>query len=262
MDLKLTDRPVLVCASSAGLGRAAALAFAREGANVMLSGRREPELQRAVAEIASATGRAAAYTVADLTRPADIERLVAATVARWGGIYTLVNNSGGPPAGTFDRLDDAAWQGAFELTLLSYVRAIRAALPHLRKGGGGRIVNYASSSIKAPLENLILSNAFRLGVVGLTRTLAGELGPEGILVNVQAPGRIQTDRITHLDGLRAAKSGQTPEEVRAEACRTIPLGRYGTPEEFAQLTAFLGSPANTYLTGQAFLVDGGMVRAY
>ena len=262
MDLNLTDKAVLVCASSAGLGKAAALEFAREGANVMLSGRREKELKQAVAEIKAQTGRQAAYTVADVTKPGDVERLVAATVEHWGGLFTLVNNSGGPPAGTFDSFDDAAWQGAFELNLLSCVRAIRAVLPHLRKGGGGRIVNYASSSVKAPLENLILSNTFRLGVLGMTKTLAGELGKDGILLNVQAPGRIQTDRITHLDGLRAAKSGMTAEQVQAEACKTIPLGRYGTPEEFAKLTVFLGSPANTYLTGQMVLLDGGMTKVY
>jgi 3-oxoacyl-[acyl-carrier protein] reductase len=123
-------------------------------------------------------------------------------------------------------------------------------------------VNYASSSVKAPIENLILSNTFRMGVLGMTKTLAGELGPDGILLNVQAPGRIQTDRVAHIDSLRAAKTGMTMEQVRAETCRTIPLGRYGAPEEFAKLTVFLGSPANTYLTGQMILLDGGMTKAY
>jgi len=262
MNLNLTDKPVIICASSAGLGRAAAIEFAREGAHVMLSGRREKELRQAVAEIKAQTGREAAFTVADVTKPDDIERLVAATVRQWGGVYTLVNNSGGPPAGTFDSFGDSAWQDAFALTLLSYVRTIRAVLPHLRQGGGGRIVNYASSSVRAPLENLILSNTFRMGVMGLTKTLAGELGRDNILANVQAPGRIQTERITHLDGLRAAKAGMTEEQVRAEACKTIPLGRYGSPEEFARLTVFLGSPANTYLTGQTLLLDGGMTKVY
>jgi 3-oxoacyl-[acyl-carrier protein] reductase len=262
MDLHLTDKAVIVCASSAGLGRAAALAFAREGARVMLASRREKELRQAAAEIEAATGRAPSFTVADMTKPEDIERLVAATVEQFGGVYTLVNNSGGPPAGTFDAFADSAWQAAFELNLLSYVRAIRAVLPAMRQGGGGRIVNYASSSVKAPLENLILSNTFRTGVMGLTKTLAGELGKDHILVNLQAPGRIQTERLNQLDGMRAAKTGTTPEQVRLDACKTIPLGRYGTPEEFAQLTAFLGSPANTYLTGQTLVLDGGMTKAY
>ena len=262
MDLNLKGKSVIVCASSAGLGRAAAFGFAREGARVMLASRRENELKEAVAQIKAQNGGEAAYTIADLTVPDDIERLVARTLEAFGGVYTLVNNSGGPPAGTFDRFDDAAWQKAFELNLLSYIRMIRAVLPSMRQGGGGRIVNYASSSVKSPLDNLILSNTFRMGVLGLTKTLAGELGPENILVNVQSPGRIHTERIEELDRIRATKAGLTAEQVRVQACKTIPVGRYGEPEEFAKLTVFLGSPANTYLTGQSVLLDGGMVKAY
>lgn len=262
MDLHLTDIPVLVCASSAGLGKAAALEFSREGANVMLCGRREAELERGIAEIKAATGRDARYTVADLTQPADIVRVVDATVSAFGGLYALVNNGGGPPAGTFDAFDDAVWQSAFELTLLSFIRTIRAALPHMRAGGGGRIVNFTSSSVKQPIENLILSNTFRMGVLGMTKTLAGEVGKDGILANVLGPGRIQTDRITQLDTMRANKAGKTTDEIRAETSRTIPVGRYGEPEEMAKLAVFLASPANTYITGQAMLVDGGMVKSY
>ena len=261
MNLGLTDKPVIVCASSAGLGKATALEFAREGARVMLCSRRQAELQRAADEIKAATGNEPAFTVVDVTQPADITRLVEATVAAFGGIFTLVNNSGGPPAGTFDQFDDAAWQAAFDLNLLSYIRTTRAALPQLRKASG-RIVNFTSSSVKSPLENLILSNTFRTGVMGLTKTLAGELGSDGILANVIGPGRIQTDRIAHLDGLRAKKSGATVEQIRADTAKAIPLGRYGTPDEYAKLAVFLGSPANTYVTGQTILVDGGMVKAY
>jgi 3-oxoacyl-[acyl-carrier protein] reductase len=262
MNLQLTDKSVIVCASSSGLGRAAAIEFAREGANVMLCARREAELQSAVAEIRAATGREAKFTVADLTQSADIARVTDATVAAFGGIFALVNNSGGPPAGTFDAFDDTAWQKAFELNLLSYVRTIRAVLPHMRQAGGGRIVNFTSSSVKSPIENLILSNTFRMGVLGMTKTLAAELGCDGILVNVIGPGRIQTDRIEHLDAGNAQKTGQTIEQVRTAACKTIPLGRYGEPEEMARLTVFLASPANSYITGQAILVDGGMTRVY
>ncbi len=262
MDLHLTDVPVLVCASSAGLGKAAALEFAREGANVMVCGRREAELQSVVAEIKATTGRDARYTVADLTQAEQIAMVVDATVSAFGGLYTLVNNGGGPPAGTFDTFDDAAWLSAFDLTLLSFIRSIRAALPHMRKGGGGRIVNFTSSSVKSPIENLILSNTFRMGVLGMTKTLAGEVGKDGILANVLGPGRIQTDRITQLDTMRATKAGKSTDEIRAETSRTIPVGRYGVPDEMAKLAVFLGSPANTYITGQTMLVDGGMVKSY
>ncbi len=262
MNLNLTDKPVIVCASSRGLGKTTALEFAREGARVMLCGRRQAELESAAADIAAGTGHTPAYTVADLTQKPDIDRLVAATVATFGGVFALINNSGGPPAGRFDQFDDHAWQTAFELNLLSYIRATRAVLPHLRRAGGGRIINFTSTSVKAPLENLILSNTFRTAVMGLSKTLAGELGPEGILVNVLGPGRIQTDRVQELDTMRAAQTGSTVEQVRAEAAKSIPLGRYGSPDEYARIAVFLGSPANTYITGQTLLVDGGLVKAY
>jgi len=262
MDLQLTDKSVIVLASSAGLGKAAALEFAREGANVMLCGRREVELQQGVAQIKVETGRDARYTVADLTQSADVSRVVAGTVTAFGGVFALVNNGGGPAAGTFDTFDDAAWQGAFELTLLSYIRAIRAVLPHMRSAGGGRIVNFTSSSVKSPIENLILSNTFRMGVLGMSKSLAGEVGPDGILVNVLSPGRIQTDRITQLDTMRATRAGKTMDDIRTETARGIPVGRYGEPAEMAKLCVFLASPANSYITGQTMLVDGGMVKSY
>jgi 3-oxoacyl-[acyl-carrier protein] reductase len=261
MNLGLTDKPVIVCASSAGLGKATALEFAREGARVMLCSRRSAELERAAAAIKAETGNEPAMTVVDLTTPADIRRLVESTVAAFGGVFALVNNSGGPPAGTFDQFDDTAWQHAFELNLLSYVRTTRAALPHLRQARG-RIVNFTSSSVKSPIENLILSNTFRTGVMGLTKTLAGEFGRDGILVNVLGPGRIHTDRVEHLDTLRATKLNTSVEHVRSEMAKAIPLGRDGTPDEFARAAVFLASPANTFITGQTILVDGGMTKAY
>lgn len=261
MNLGLTDQPVIVCASSSGLGKATALEFAREGARVMLCSRRQAELQRAAAEIKAATGNEPGFTVVDLTQPQDIQRLIEATVAAFGGIFALINNSGGPPAGPFTQFDDDAWQSAFELNLLSYVRTTRAALPQLRKASG-RILNFTSSSVKSPIDNLILSNTFRTGVVGLTKTLATELGPDGILVNVLGPGRIQTDRVDHLDRMRANQLGATLERVRTDMAKAIPLGRYGTPEEFARLAVFLASPANSYITGQTILVDGGTTKAY
>ncbi|HMM20687.1 MAG TPA: SDR family oxidoreductase [Selenomonadales bacterium] len=262
MDLGLKDKSVLVMASSAGLGKAAALEFSREGARVMLFSPFEQELKEAQAEIKAATGLEPAYTVGDITKSNDIAAVVKNTVEAFGPIFALVNNAGGPPAGTFDSFADDAWQKAYELNLLSYIRSIREVLPHMRRLGKGRIVNYTSSSVKQVLENLILSNTFRMGVMGLSKTLSQELGRDNILVNVMGPGRIGTARIAYLDKVRADKAGISVDQVYENTIKGIPLGRYGTPEEYAKLTVFLCSETNTYITGQTVLVDGGMTKAF
>ena len=262
MDLGLKGKSVLVMASSGGLGKAAALEFSREGARVMLFSRNEGELRAAQAEIREATGLEPAYTVGDITRAGDIAAAVGNAAEKFGPIFALVNNSGGPPAGEFESAGDDAWQNAFELNLLSYVRTIREVLPHMRRLGKGRIVNYTSSSVKQAIDGLILSNTFRTGVVGMSNSLSRELGKENILVNVMGAGRIGTARIAYLDGTRAQKAGITVEQVHEDAVKGIPLGRYGTPDEYARLTVFLCSEANTYITGQTVLVDGGMTTAY
>lgn len=259
MELGLKDKGVIVMASSSGLGKAIACEFARERARVMLFSSSEEKLVKARSDIEAETGVAPEYVVGDITRVEDIRRMVATAVERFGGVYALVNNTGGPPAGTFDAFDDAAWQRAYELTLLSYIRAVREVLPHMRGAGAGRILCSTSSSIKAVLDNLILSNTFRNGVVGLAKSLAQELAKDGILVNVIGPGRVDTDRIDQLDRLRADKEGISVEEMRRKIFKSIPLGRYGKPPEYAKMAVFLCSEANTYVTGQTVLVDGGLV---
>ena len=261
MDLGLNGKSVLVLASSSGLGKGAALEFCREGANVMLFARNESALQKAQDDIFQATGRQPAYVVGDVTRPTDIKKVVTQTREKCGPVFALVNNSGGPPAGTFDTFPDEAWEQAFELNLLAYIRTIREVLPDMRAAGGGRIVNYTSSSVKQVLENLILSNTFRAGVVGLTKTLSQELGKDNILVNVMGAGRVETPRLMQIDKVRAEKSGLSVQQLMESALKTIPLGRYGTTAEFARLTVFLCSEANTYITGQTILVDGGLTKA-
>ncbi|BCR06676.1 3-oxoacyl-ACP reductase [Desulfuromonas versatilis] len=260
MDLNLQGKVALVAASSKGLGKAVATQLAAEGCHVMLTGRDRQALSSAAREISAlAPGRVESHC-ADLAVAGDICHLVQVTRATLGKIDILVNNSGGPPAGEFVQLSDDQWQSAFEATLLNYIRMIRKVLPDLKQSGG-RIINIASSSIRQPIPGLILSNTFRLGILGLGKTLAEELAPYNILVNTVAPGRIATDRTAELDRGRAERLGVPVEQVEAESRGRIPLGRYGTPEEFARVVAFLASEASSYVTGSALLVDGGMVRA-
>ncbi len=261
MDLQLTGRVALVTAASKGLGRATATRLAAEGARVMISSRGADQLARTAQEIAEATGAQVEHCPADVSHGADLDRLLRETRERLGGVDVLVNNAGGPRPGGFDALDDAAWQQAFELNLLSTVRLFRGVLPHMREQRWGRIVTVASSSMRQPIDDLTLSNTFRVGILGLAKSLALEVAGDGVLVNTLGPGRIATDRVAELDATRAERTGQSVEEVRAQGEAGIPIGRYGTPEEFADVAAFLASGANTYVTGQNLLVDGGLVRA-
>lgn len=261
MDLGLKDQAALVMASSRGIGKAIAYKLAEEGANVMICSRSEKELVQAAEDISANSEGEVHYTVCDITDGLQVMELVQNTVAKFGKIDILVNNAGGPPAGIFENLDDDDWQQAFELNLLSYIRVLREAIPYMQKQNYGRIVNIASSSIKEPIDGLILSNTFRTGIMGLGKSLATELGPHEILVNTLGPGRIQTDRIDELEKGVAEQKGISKEEVKQATESTIPLGRYGTPEEFANMAVFLCSKANSYITGQSFLIDGGKTKA-
>lgn len=261
MNLGYEGEVALVAASSKGLGRETAQAMAAEGASVMLTSRDGVALKQTASEISESTGAKVLYEPADLTKAEDVSLLLQKTREGLGDVSILVTNSGGPPPGRFDDLDDEAWQGAFDLNLMSAVRLIREALPQMRSRGYGRILNFTSSSIKQPIDGLMLSNVFRAGVLGLAKSLSVELAAESILVNTLGPGRIHTDRVDALDGGRAEREGATLDEVRKKSEAMIPLGRYGEPQEFAQVAAFLASPANTYITGQALLVDGGMVKS-
>ncbi|RYL91544.1 SDR family oxidoreductase [Sporolactobacillus sp. THM7-4] len=261
MDLNLKGKHALVLASSAGLGKAIARQLLLEGAEVIISSRSTQRLSETAAELANGTGGKVFYFAADVSKKSDLDALIEFTRRKFAALDILVNNAGGPPGGDFLSLTDADWQKAFELNLLSYIRMIRSAVPLIEKAGGGHIVNIASSSIKRPIDGLVLSNTFRLGIVGLTKTLAGELAGKKILINTLAPGRIATDRVANLDQRKSERSGIPVEEIRSRSEAQIPLGRYGTPDEFARVAAFLLSDASSYVTGSSVLVDGGLVRS-
>jgi 3-oxoacyl-[acyl-carrier protein] reductase len=260
MEFGLNGKTALVVASSQGLGKAIAKSLVNEGTNVMLASRNVEQLKDVETELAAMNKGKVSFIRCDITSPEDIKKMVEQTKSEFGGLDILINNAGGPPAGSFEDMTDEHWQNAFELNLLSYIRVIREALP-LLKEKGGKIINIASSSIKEPIPGLILSNTFRTGIVGLSKTLATEFAPFNILVNTVGPGRIATDRVKHLDEVNAAKTGLSREKVEELEKETIPLQRYGKPEEFANVVTFLVSDANSYMTGSSFLVDGGKIKS-
>ncbi len=261
MDLGLKGKAAIVCGASRGIGKAIAMGLAAEGTRVALCARTAAVLEKTASEIREATGAEVLAVPTDLSKPADITALVSAAVERFGGVQILVNNAGGPPGGLFMDLPEEKWQAAFELSLLSVVRCIRLCVPHMKRAGGGRIINLESSSVKQPVENLILSNAIRSGVIGLAKSLADEFASDKITVNNVLPGRIETDRFMEVAGLRAKRMGLPPEKAREVSIANIPLGRLGRPEEVADVVVFLASERAAYLTGVSIQVDGGLIRS-
>jgi 3-oxoacyl-[acyl-carrier protein] reductase len=261
MDLNLNDKSVVVLAAGSGIGKGVALEFAKENARVMMVGRTEEKLQKAQNEILKNTDVKPSYFVADLTSDEQIYNAIDEARKLNGPIYALFNNTGGPTPGNFEKFNDDDWYNAFNLTLLSYIRAIRCVLPDMKKNGG-RIVNNTSSSIKQAIDNLLFSNVFRTGIVGLTKSLAKEFGQYNILVNVVGAGKISTERVDQIDSIKADKANIPLKEYQDDNANSIPLRRYGDPQELGKLVTFLSSEANTYITGQNILVEGGLVSAY
>jgi 3-oxoacyl-[acyl-carrier protein] reductase len=253
MDLGLANHRVLVGGATRGLGAAIARALAGEGARIAAMARPSPALD------ATAAGLDAVPVGVDLLDPDAPAAAVRAAVDALGGLDGLVVNTGGPPAGTFAEIDEAAWQKAISNTLLSSLRLVRAALPHLRDGRDPAILIVLSSSVREPVAGLVTSNTLRPGLAGLVKSLVPEIAP--IRINGIAPGRFETDRVRELDEIRAARAGSTLDDVKAGHVARIPLGRYGDPDELGRVAAFLLSPAASYLTGVILPVDGGMVRS-
>ena len=260
MDLKLTGKRALVTGASRGLGYATALGLASEGVRVAINSRNPESTQKAALTIQEQTGHPAIPIpgdVADLQAP---ERLVRQALEALGGLDLLVTNSGGPPSGRFEALDEDAWHTALQLSLMSHVRLIRAALPALRSSQAASVLTITSYSVKQPIPNLILSNSVRAATVGLTKSLALELGSEGIRFNSILPAWTETERVYELMEYRAQVNDTTVEEEIRKQAADSPFNRMGTPQEFANAAIFLLSPAASYITGVMLTVDGGMYK--
>ena len=260
MDLKLKRKIAMVAASSKGLGYGIAQSLAQEGASLSIGSRTEKDIEAAAKKLQNETGVPVLANVLDSSNPHSIREWTDATLKEFGGIDKLVVNAGGPPVGKFEDFSDDDWQAAFELNLFSAVRMIRAALPSMHERGAGSVLTVTSMSVKEPIDVLILSNVMRSGVTSLVKSLSTQLAADNIRLNNLMPGRINTDRIRSLDSLNSEKQGVSIEQIQVTNHANIPLGRYGTIEEFGRCGAFLLSDAASYITGSSLAVDGGVLK--
>ncbi len=260
MDLGLKDLRCFIAGSSGGLGAATALQLGLEGARVAINGRNPETLAKTASYIQASTNAEVVSMVGDVARPDDVRRMLDDTAKQFGGLDILVTNVGGPPSGKFEDLKPDDWQKAFDMMIMSVVNMVQVALPMLRLSDHAAIVAITSMTLKQPVEGLMLSNSVRLAVAGLVKTLANELGPEGIRVNAILPGWTRTDRVTYLLKRRAETSERTIKEVLDDSTKNIPLRRMGEPEEFGKVAAFIASPAASYVHGAMIQVDGGEIR--
>ena len=261
MDLELEGKVAIIGGASKGLGRACAEVLAKEGVKLTICSRTEADLQQAAEEIRRDTKAEIMEFPGNLDNHSTISDLVAATVERFGRLDIMVNNSGGPPLARAATAGEDQWETAVQRSLLFFARMCREAVPHLRNQGGGRIINILASTVYQPIDNLALSGATRMGVVAFSKSLADEVGRDGILVNNVCPGSILSERILSNVTSRANELGISVEEGLAQRAAETALGRVGEPEELANLVAFLASSKSSYITGTTILVDGGLVRS-
>ncbi|MCI2429881.1 SDR family oxidoreductase [Candidatus Acetothermia bacterium] len=260
MNLGISDKVAVIAAASRGLGRAVALRLAHEGAKIAICARDNAELQKTAQEIRQTAKTDVLALAADLTQAHEIKNFIAQTIAHFKKIDILVTNAGGPLPGKFFDFDDTAWESTFQLTFLSVVRLCREVIPQMQQQEWGRIIHIASTSVKQPIDNLILSNALRLAVIGLAKSLAHEIAPYGITMNTVCPGMIRTQRLEQLLQVGAQMQQISFDEALQQRTAQIPLGRLGRPEELADLIAFLASENARYITGTVIQADGGLVK--
>jgi len=260
MDLGLEGKIALVTGASRGLGYATARGLALEGTRVALNSRDPEKLAKAVKALKEESGSQVVACAGDVADPAIPAQLVAQTVKAFGGLDLLFTNAGGPPSGLFEGFDDSTWYKAIELSLMSHVRLIRLALPYLRQSKAASVLAVTSYSIKQPIANLVLSNSVRAATVGLIKSLALELGADGIRFNSILPAWTETERVQDLMAARAKANHTSVEQEIQKQAKESPFGRMGTPQEFANAAVFLLSPAASYITGVMLSVDGGMYK--
>jgi 3-oxoacyl-[acyl-carrier protein] reductase len=261
MDLGIKNRVALVAASSQGLGKAIAAALCREGTKVVICAREKARLLKARDAIAAETGGEVRAFTADVTNQDDIRGLVRFALDEFGSVDILVCNAGGPPSGLYGDFTPEDYQKALELNLLSTVRLCYEAIPPMKKQHWGRIITLTSVSAKQPIDNLILSNTARAGVLGLTKSLSNQLAASGITVNSICPGYTQTERVEGLARAFAEKGLGSPQDFYSQLEKAIPMGRLAKPEEVAAAAAFLASEAAAYITGVVLQVDGGYIKS-
>ena len=262
MDLGLTGKVVLVAASSKGLGKATAMAFAREGARVVICARNKEALAQAEDEIRRHYPTEVLALDCDLTQVEEIKKLVEAVMDNFGRVDVLVNNAGGPAPGFFPDMGDEDWEQAYQLSLMSSVRLTREVLPVMLRQKYGRIVNITSVTVKQPIDQLLLSNSIRMGVIGWAKTLSNQVADKGITINNVCPGWTRTGRVDSLLKSQADARGISVDEAEKAITEAIPMQRMGTPQEFADLVVFLGSERAGYMTGTTIQIDGGMTVGY
>ena len=260
MDLQLQNKRAFVAGSSRGLGYAAARILAQEGCRVVLNARTESSLTNTARDLADETGADVYAVPGDVSQPDTPRKLIQEAISKLGGLDLLLTNAGGPPAAAFSSIDEETWQHAIELSFMSHVRLIQAALPHLKRSPAPSVLTVTSYSVKQPIPNLVLSNSIRSATIGLTKTLALELGGDGIRFNSILPGWTKTERVNELMQHRAEAAGTSVEEEIQKQMDNSALGRIGTPQEFGNVAAFLLSPAASYVTGAMLAVEGGMYK--